>query len=330
MNTKVVLGKDKDNKPFEYDIKYMPHLLMAGNTGSGKEQFLHNLILQLMNQNTPDEIKFILFDCNRVELVHYSYISYLYAPVQTIGEIGKDLFEWLDYEQDRRYKVFSKDRVHGIDDLNSKAGKVIMPRIIVVVNELAHLLAENTDLVEKYIVRVTQLSKLSGIHMILSTQIASKSAVTGLIKANIPARISFKTSAEVHSMWIIDQPGAEKLTGKGDMLFVPPDSARPILLQASDISDKEIFERVEKYKVNEPQYNEVLMFALRNQGDAIFENNLEKAKEIIIREQKVSTALIQRELCIGYAQTARIIDLLEKQGIIGPYDSETHTRKVLI
>lgn len=328
MNTKLQIGLNDKKEPFYYDLKYMPHLLIAGNTGSGKSQFIHNLILQLMDQNTQDEVKFIMSDCNRVELVSYTNIPYLYAPVQTESEIGKDLFEWLDYEQNRRYEEFIKHRVRGIDDLNNKMGKVVLPKIIVIVDELANISVKDPEAVEKGIVRVSQLAKASGIHMILATQCASKDIVTGLIKANIPSRLGFRTNTVEHSKWIIDQAGAEKLNGKGDMLFVPPDRATAIHLQGTYVSDKEISDRVERIKVDEPEYNDVLMYALRKQKEIISEELIDKAKKIVIQEQKASASLIQRELSIGYSKAARILDKLEEIGVISPYDKETNTRKV--
>jgi len=313
MNTEINIGIDQNNNKFSYDIKYMPHLLIAGNTGSGKSQLLHSLIMQLIGQNTPDEIKFIMLDCNRVELMQYQNIPYLYAPVQTESNVGKDLFEWLNYEQNLRHEEFNSHKVRGIGELNSKFGKIVMPRIVVIIDELATIMNIEPKAVEKEIIGAAQLSKYSGIHIILCTQVISKNVITGLIKENIPSRIGLRTTTREDSEYIIDQPCAEKLKGKGDMLFIPPDTMKAAHLQGIYFSEKEIFKCVEKIKVEKPQYNEVLMYALRKKEVTIPKELLEKAKNTIAREKKASTSLIQHELSIGYLEATRILDKLKEE-----------------
>lgn len=329
MNTKIIIGTDNTGKPYSYDIKYMPHLLMAGNTGSGKTQFIHNLIWQLIENNSPEEIKFIMHDCNRVELIQYSNLPYSYVPTLTEMEIGPRFLEWLDYEQNRRYEEFLKSRTRGIEGYNEKFGDKVMPRIIVIINELANLMNDFPAEVEKWIIRVAQLSRYSGIHMVIATQGASSDVITGLIKANIPSRIAFRTNTAEDSKLVIDQNGAEKLNGKGDMLFVPPDDIKPIRLQGTYISDSEISERLKKYENVEPKYNEILQYAVRKTQETINYELLEQAKSVILKAGRATAPLLQRALSIGYSKAARILDKLEEDKFVSPLDPAEHSRKIL-
>lgn len=325
---KIQLGKDEKGEYFSYDLSFMPHLLIGGVTGSGKSQFIHNAIWQLIENNSSDEIKLIMSDCNRVELVHYSNIPYMYAPVLTEGQSGVGMFEWLDYELERRYDLLRESRVRTTDDYNEKHGKYILPKIIVIIDELANL-SEDYPKIERGIIRIAQLAKYSGIHMIIATQSCNKSIVTGLIKANIPSRIAFKTKDEESSRVIIDQSGAEKLSGKGDMLFVPPTSVKPIRLQGDYIPDQEIIDKIAELDAVTPNYHEVLLYATRRNNYDISENELNDAIKLAKKEGEIKTSTLQRGLSLGYAKSARIIDLMEEKGIISKMDPHTKTRKFL-
>lgn len=327
-NLKINIGKNDKGEYFSYDLTYMPHILIGGVTGSGKSQFIHNTIWQLIENNSSEEIKFIMSDCNRVELVQYSKIPYMYAPVLTEGHTGVGMFEWLDYEQEKRYNLLREARVKTTDDYNKKYEKPILPKIIVIIDELANL-SEDYPKIERGIIRIAQLAKYIGIHMVIATQACNKNILTGLIKANIPSRIAFKTKDVEASKMIIDQTGAEELKGKGDMLFIPPISAKPIRLQGDYISDQEIFDRVEKFNSDTPSYHEVLLYATRRDNYNISENELNDAIKLAKIEGEIKTSTLQRGLSLGYAKCAKLMDLMEEKGIISKMDPHTKTRKFL-
>lgn len=326
----IVLGKDVAGGTRVYDIDKMPHLLVAGSTGSGKSVFIHSVIFSMLFRASPQEVKFILIDPKRVELVHYHGIPHLYAPVVTDVDKAPSVFRWAVIEMERRYKLFESAKVRNIAGYNEKSGFQALPYIMIIVDELAEIILADPKGVESSVVRVAQMARATGLHLILATQRPSTNVISGLIKANIPSRIAFGVTSQIDSRVIIDQPGAEKLLGQGDMLFVPPDVQKPIRLQAPFISDKEISNLVNWLKNTgvKPDYrNEIFEVAPRvyGNGGAISgsgsdsgDDKFNEAVELVTSLGKASASLLQRRLSIGYARAARIIDEMEEKGIIGP------------
>jgi S-DNA-T family DNA segregation ATPase FtsK/SpoIIIE len=322
----IVLGKDVSGAARVYDIAKMPHLLVAGATGSGKSVFLHSLIFSLMYRCSPQECKFIFVDPKRVELVHYTGIPHLLSPVVTDIERASAVFRWAVQEMERRYKLLETAKVRNIDGYNEKSGFQALPYIVIIVDELADIMVSDPAQVEKSIIRLAQLARATGIHLVLTVQRPSTNVITGLIKANIPCRIAFNVASQVDSRVIIDQPGAEKLLGRGDMLFVPPDVSKPIRIQGSWVTEKEINQVVNYFKSqgNGPEYKEGIfetkdvskksVSAGGESKDKLFED----AVEVITNAGKASASLLQRRLSIGYARAARILDELEAEGLVGP------------
>jgi len=323
----VGMGKDVSGAVRVYDLAKMPHLLVAGATGSGKSVFLHSVMFSILYRASPQEVKFILIDPKRVELVNYNGIPHLQAPVITDMEKAPSAFRWACNEMTRRYKLFEAARARNIDIYNENSGFQALPHIVIIVDELADLMVVDANSVEHSIVRLSQLSRATGIHMILTLQRPSADILTGLIKANIPSRIAFNVASQVDSRVIIDQPGAEKLTGRGDMLFVPPDLNKPIRLQGSWISDGEINKLVEWLKNTGfiPDYKEEVLDTPdeeKKPGTGADGKDLDemydRAIEVVTTAGKASTSFLQRRLSIGYARAARIMDQLEENNVISP------------
>lgn len=322
----VVLGLDVTGAPIIYNVAKMPHLLVAGATGSGKSIFLHALLFSILYRNSPEECKIIMIDPKRVELKNYEGIPHLITPVVTDTSKAPAVFKWAVNEMDRRYKLFENARVRNIDQYNEESGFVALPNIVIIVDELAELMMHEPAEIEKAIQRLAQLSRAVGIHLVLATQRPSTNVITGTIKANIPSRVAFNVTSNIDSRVIIDQPGAEKLLGKGDMLFVPPDVSKPTRIQGPNVSDPEIARLVEYLTSQgiEPDYNDEVIKAPSKSTSTISDGNddrdslYEEAKEIVISSQKASASYLQRILKIGYNRAARIIDELEADGVIGP------------
>jgi S-DNA-T family DNA segregation ATPase FtsK/SpoIIIE len=323
-----VLGKDVSGNTIVYDIAKMPHMLIAGATGSGKSVFLHSLIFSLLYRTTPQECKLVLIDTKRTELVNYGDIPHLMTPVVTEIEKAAAVFRWAAAEMDHRYKLFEAAKARNIDSYNEKSGFQAMPYIVVVVDELADIMIADPTSVEKNIIRIAQLARAAGIHLVLSVQRPSAEVITGLIKANIPCRVAFNVASQVDSRVIIDQPGAEKLLGKGDMLFMPPDAAKPMRLQGAWVSDREITNLVNYLKARgvQPEYREDITSVPTNSqersstssGGGDVDTLFDEAVEIVTSAGKASASLLQRRLTIGYARAARILDELEERGVVGP------------
>lgn len=322
---KIPLGIDVKGKLVKYDITRMPHMLIAGATGSGKSQFLHSTILSLMKTKSSTNVKFILVDPKRVEFGLYKDSSYLATSIIFDLEEGVKALLWLVEEMERRYKLLEQARTRNVRNFNEKAGSIVLPFIVVIIDEFSSIMTFDPVTVEKCIMRVAQLAKATNLHMVLSTSRPSKNIYTRLIKANIPTRAAFSVASYVDSKVIIDQPGAEKLMGKGDMLFVPPDSAKPIRLQGIYVSDQDIDNELSRQKV--PQYIESLAKKLEEPYTSFPKPKKEttegsgslykEAVEVVISANGGSTALLQRKLSIGYARAARIMDLLEEEGVVG-------------
>jgi len=320
----IVLGSDVSGTARVYDISKMPHLLVAGSTGSGKSVFLHSLIFSLLFRCSPQECKFIFIDPKRVELVHYRDIPHLLTPVVTDIERATSVFNWAVNEMERRYKLFESAKARNVDMYNEKSGFQALPYVIIVVDELSDIMVNDPTGVEKSIIRLAQLARATGIHLILTVQRPSTNVITGLIKANIPCRIAFNVTSQIDSRVIIDQPGAEKLLGKGDMLFVPPDASKPIRIQGSFVTDKEI-NQVAAYLRSVgggvPEYNEdVLKHQEKSRsisvGGSSTDEKFDEAFDIVVSTGKASASYLQRRLSIGYSRAAKILDELEAKGVV--------------
>lgn len=321
----IVLGKDVGGQALVYDIGKMPHLLVAGATGSGKSVFLHSILFSLLFRCTPDECKFILIDPKRVELTSYQDIPHLYSPVINDVEKASAVFKWAVIEMERRYKLFESAKARNIEAYNEKSGFQALPYIVIVVDELGEIMVADPASVEKSIIRLAQLARATGIHLILTTQRPSTNVVTGLIKANIPCRIAFNVTSNTDSRVIIDMPGAEKLVGKGDMLFVPPDASKPTRIQGTWVSEGEINRLVNYLKGFgvSPDYKEEILTAPQSDrsivaGGDVTDSLFNEAVQVVVDAKKASASLLQRRLSIGYARAARILDELEAANIVGP------------
>jgi len=321
----VSLGLDVSGNPIVADLAKMPHVLIAGTTGSGKSVLINSFISSLLFRSSPSELKLILIDPKRVELIGYNGIPHLMTPV--IVEVEKILasLKWAMDEMERRYKTFAERGVRNIDSYNELAGFQSLPYIIILIDELADLMAFAPVEVEDAIARLAQMARATGIHLVVSTQRPSVDVLTGLIKANIPCRIAFNVSSMVDSRVIIDTPGAEKLLGRGDMLYIPPDQAKPTRIQGAFVSEKEVKRLVDFLKARSPSVEYTEEITSRplitkkiggispNGKDTLFE----EAIRIVCQYDRASASLLQRRLSIGYSRAARILDQLEEQGVVG-------------
>jgi len=332
------LGKDVSGNTWVADIAKMPHLLVAGATGSGKSVCLNTIIISLLYQNGPDMLKFIMVDPKRVELPVYNDIPHLLTPVITDLKKTVNALKWAIAEMDRRYIFLEKMKKRNIESYNQVASEK-MPYIMIIVDEMADLMMNTGHEVEALIVRLAQMARAVGIHLILATQRPSVNVITGLIKANIPCRIAFAVASLMDSRTILDHSGAEKLVGKGDMLYTAPEISKPKRLQGAYLADDEIKRVVDFIKDSgqKPDYNTDIVekqkngengqidFSDSDDGDELFD----EAKQIVLQAGKASTSFLQRRLKIGYSRAARLIDLMEQAGIVGPADG-AKPREILI
>ena len=336
-NLAITLGKDVSGKTWVYPLEKMPHLLVAGATGSGKSVCLNTIILSLLYQNNTDTLRFILVDPKRVEFPVYNGIPHLLSPVITDVTKTVNALRWAITEMDRRYDILSKSGKRNIESYNKKNPNDKLPHLVIIVDELADLMIAAAAEIEACVIRLTQMARAIGIHLILATQRPSVDVITGLIKANIPARIAFSVASQMDSRTILDTAGADKLLGKGDMLFQTAELSKPRRIQGAFISDDEI-KRVVNFLKNaggEAEYNEEVTEKNKggstsfdyagDDGDELYD----EAMEIVIRAGKASASLLQRRLRIGYARAARIIDLFEDNGVVGPPDG-AKPREVLV
>ncbi len=334
----VALGRDTASHPMIVDLDRMPHVLIAGTTGSGKSVLINAFIATLLYRNSPDELKLILIDPKRVELTNFNGIPHLLTPVITEPEKILSALKWAMAEMDRRYKLFQSVGVRNMQGYNEMSGFQALPYIVIVVDELADLMMFAPVEVEDAITRIAQLARATGIHVVVSTQRPSVDVITGLIKANIPCRIAFNVSSMIDSRVILDGPGAEKLLGRGDMLFLPPDASKPMRIQGVLLSDAEINSLIDYLRSQgiAPEYTaEVTEMPLgrwgrgRGDGDNERDELFEDAVRTVCQYDRASASLLQRRLKVGYARAARIIDELESAGIIGPGDG-SKPRDVLV
>lgn len=338
-NLFVVLGKDVAGTAWLYDLTRMPHLLVAGATNSGKSVCLNSIIVSLLYQNNPDELRFIMVDPKRVELPTYNGIPHLLTPVITDVNKTINALKWCLNEMERRYDVLNKAGKRNIQSYNLVA-KEKMPYIVFIIDELADFMMTSGKEMEASIIRLAQMSRAIGIHLILATQRPSVDVITGLIKANVPTRIAFSVASLVDSKTILDSSGAEKLLGQGDMLFMTAEFSKPKRIQGAYLSDNEINDVVNyiKEKSGPAEYLEGVTDRQKvggNAGVGLDGNHgdedelFEAAKEIIVKAGKASTSMLQRRLSIGYGRAAKILDMLEESGIIGPSNG-AKPREVMI
>lgn len=321
----VGLGLDVSGGPVIADISKMPHVLIAGTTGSGKSVLINTIIATLLFRASPQEIKLILVDPKRVELTDYNDIPHLLTPVIVEPEKILSAIKWAMAEMDRRYKLFHEAQVRNITSYNELSGFQALPYIVIVVDELQNLMEFAPVEVENTIVRLAAMARATGIHLVVATQRPSVDVITGLIKANIPCRIAFNVSSMIDSRVIIDQPGAEKLLGKGDMLYVPPDASKPMRIQGVYVSDTEIRNLITFLKKSgvEPEYTEeVIQMPISKMragvaGSGEKDEFFEEAVRTVCQYDRASASLLQRRLKIGYARAARILDELETAGVVG-------------
>jgi S-DNA-T family DNA segregation ATPase FtsK/SpoIIIE len=318
----LTLGLDVSGQAVTDDLGRLPHILMAGSTGSGKSVAINSFISTLLFRATPSEVKLILVDPKIVELSNWKGIPHLLTDVITDSEKVISALRWAISEMDKRYKLFAEVGARNIDMYNEISGFQALPYIVIVIDELADIMLFAPVEVEDAITRLAQMSRAVGIHMILATQRPSVDVLTGLIKANIPCRMTFNVTSQVDSRVIIDQVGAEKLLGRGDMLYVPPDASKPQRIQGAFVSEPEINKLIEFLKKSgvEPQYTEEItaMPVAKMAGKTDGEDELfEEAVKVITQYDRASASLLQRRLRIGYARAARLIDELESAGVVG-------------
>ncbi|MBI3115619.1 MAG: DNA translocase FtsK 4TM domain-containing protein [Candidatus Kerfeldbacteria bacterium] len=318
-----VLGRDVSGAPVTTDLDPMPHLLIAGATGSGKSVMINSLLLSFLATNSPDELKLILVDPKRVELTSYNNLPHLLTPVITDSKKTINALRWVVGEMDRRFQLLSDAGKRNIQTYHQDVDDG-MPYLVVVIDELADLMAVAANEVEGAIVRLAQMARAVGIHLVVATQRPSVDVITGLIKANITARIAFTVASGADSRTILDHGGAEKLLGRGDMLFINADMAKPRRIQGAFVSEKDIEGVTNHLKAQaEPDYvadvvdkpSPTLEGGFDDLGD---DELVSQAKEVILQAGKASASLLQRRLRIGYARAARVLDVLEEQGFIGP------------
>ena len=338
------VGKDIAGKAIVADLKSMPHLLIAGSTGSGKSVCINSIIASVLYKARPDEVKLVLIDPKVVELSNYNGIPHLLIPVVTEPAKAAAALNWAVAEMDDRYRRFAEEGVRELTSYNKKIAtrggdEELMPQVVIIIDELADLMMAAPSQVEESICRLAQKARAAGMHLIVATQRPSVDVITGVIKANIPSRIAFAVSSQVDSRTILDMSGAEKLVGKGDMLFNPLGSGKPVRVQGAFISDREVNDLIEfvKGQVEEAEYSENVMDSIERanipdaeKGDRDLEDELlPDAIELVVQAQQASVSMLQRRFRIGYNRAARIIDMMEDRQIVGPSDG-SRPRTVLI
>ena len=340
------IGKDVAGGSVSYDLASMPHLLIAGTTGSGKSVCVNSMLACLLLNNTPADLRLVLVDPKRVELTGYNGIPHLLAPVVVEPERVVGALQWMLREMDNRYHRFAETGIRNIIEYNTRFPQTKIPYLVMFIDELADLMMLAPEETERSITRLAQLARATGIHLVLATQRPSVDVVTGLIKANFPARIAFAVFSSIDSRVILDQPGAERLLGRGDMLFQAPDAPAPARLQGVFVSDSEIQRLVEYWRLQSaqrpvtapandqgvdalprgvPLKQTPLWDAVEDDGDPLYK----EAVELVRKEGRASITMLQRRLRIGYTRAARMIDMMEDKGVIAPTQPNSQVREVL-
>jgi S-DNA-T family DNA segregation ATPase FtsK/SpoIIIE len=346
------LGKTIDGSNYAADLARMPHLLIAGATGAGKSVMLNTILVSLLYKATPDQVKMILVDPKRLELGLYADIPHLLTPIVTDPKRASNALRWAVSEMENRYKHLAAFGVRNIEQYNTEvvAGKAKrrtpeaelnettpepLPFIVVIIDELADLMMVSARDVEESITRLAQMARAVGIHLVLATQRPSVDVITGLIKANFPSRISFRVSSKVDSRTIIDTNGAEQLLGQGDMLFLPPGTARLVRVHGAYVDEKEVTRICDFVRSQaNPIYDDKVVLSEKEAeggeaGDLVRDEKYDDALRVVLQSGKASTSLLQRTLRIGYGRAASIIDMMYREGIVGPEDG-SKPRQVLI
>ncbi len=336
----VWLGKDISGKPVYADLAKLPHLLIAGTTGSGKSGCVNCIISSILLRASPDQVKMILIDPKKVELSHYDYIPHLLVPVVTNMKNAAGVLHNVVKEMENRYEVMELDRSRNLDEVNRvrlRRGERALPHVVIVIDELADLMMVSPAEVEEYIIRLAQKARAVGIHLVVATQRPSVDVITGMIKANIPSRIAFAVSSQTDSRVILDQNGAEALLGMGDMLFKPLGSTRLQRIQGAYITEEEIHLLVTHVRHQaQPEYREELLEAPsreaagdEGQFDPDSDDLLEDAATLVLETGSASVSMLQRRLRVGYTRAGRLIDMLERRGIVGPYEG-SKSRQIMV
>lgn len=324
------LGKDIAGQPVVASLDDMPHLLIAGTTGAGKTVCVNSLILSMLFRATPNELKFLMIDPKMVELAPFNGLPHLLCPVVNDAKKASLALGWVVNEMEERYRLLAKVGARNIDSYNEKQESI--PYIVVIIDEFADLMSVARDQIESTITRLAQLSRAVGIHLILATQRPSVDVITGVIKANLPARVSFKVASKVDSRTVLDMNGADKLLGKGDMLFLRPGESKLIRIQGTLVTDKEIEKVVDFIKSQaEPVFDEDI---LKEQEKSVIANGqkdelYDEAVKIIMEGNQASVSILQRRMRLGYTRAARIIDTMEQEGLVGPFEG-SKPRRILV
>ena len=332
----LALGKDVSGEVIVSSIDKMPHLLIAGATGSGKSVCINTIIMNIIYKSSPEDVKLLLIDPKVVELNIYNGIPHLLIPVVTDAKKSSFALNWAVEEMESRYKIFAENNVRDIHSYNKKFKddkENKLPMIVIIIDELADLMMVAAQEIEDYICRLAQMARAAGMYLIVATQRPSVDVITGTIKANIPSRISFAVSSQVDSRTILDMGGAEKLLGKGDMLFYPSFYSKPSRLQGAFISDSEVEAVVNSLKNQyQSEYDEDIIEVVQNKKEMDLDDSdelLADAISLIVEEGQASISFLQRKLKIGYARAARIVDQMEERNIVGGFEG-SKPRKVLI
>ncbi|MBU2221655.1 MAG: DNA translocase FtsK, partial [Candidatus Omnitrophica bacterium] len=326
----LALGKDIAGQAVIASLEDMPHILIAGTTGSGKTVCVNSLILSLLFKTSPDELKFVMIDPKMVELAPFNGLPHMLCPVVTDARKTSFALNWVVNEMEERYRLLAKAGARNIEVYNQNNEK--FPYIIIIIDEFADLMMVAREEIESAITRLAQLSRAVGIHLILATQRPSVNVITGVIKANLPCRVSFKVASKVDSRTVLDMNGADKLLGKGDMLFLKPQDSKLTRAQGALVSDKEIDRVVSFIKSQaEPVYDEEVLKEQRKSTSTGGEKDelYEEAVRIIIESNQASVSILQRRMRLGYTRAARIIDVMESEGLVGPYEG-SKPRKILV
>ena len=331
----MALGRDVSGQPVVADLTRMPHLLIAGATGSGKSICITSLALCFAMNNTPDDLRMVMIDAKMVELLRFNGLPHLYGKVETNVDRILGVLRWVVVEMEHRYRLLEAEHTRDLETYNRrlrKSGKTPLPRIVVLIDELADLMMSAPDQTEHNLVRLAQMARATGIHLIVATQRPSTDVVTGLIKANFPARLAFSVTSGVDSRVILDTTGAESLLGRGDMLFLNPEVGNPIRAQGVYVTDMEIERVIAHWQKNaddntdSPPWEKLLKEPEENEDESL----IEQATLIVRQSQRASASMLQRRLRIGYPRAARLLDQLEELGVVGPSQGGGKERNVLL